>query len=49
MMTICNSPASAHGEHRYEWTATFDGGGYWRCLNDKCTDAVPENTGHHGG
>lgn len=49
MLSICHSKTSTWGEHRLEWTATFDGGGYWRCLNAGCTEALPSNDDHHGG
>lgn len=36
-------------DHRWEWTATLDGGGYWRCLNANCGEVDFESTGHQGG
>ncbi len=48
-MSICYSVASITGEHRMEWVATLDGGGYWRCVNANCGETEQDGTGHHGG
>lgn len=48
-MSICNSQASIRGEHRLEWRATLDGGGYWQCLNHNCGEVEQGVDEHHGG
>jgi hypothetical protein len=49
MISICHSKSSMQGEHKLEWKSTFDGGGYWVCLNPECGAIETEGTGHHGG
>jgi len=48
-MSICQSPASMRGDHRFVWQSTGDGGGYWLCLNANCGEVDHESTGHQGG
>jgi hypothetical protein len=46
-MSICQN--GDLGQHRWVWTATLDGKGYWLCMNANCGEVQIDGTGHNGG
>lgn len=46
-MSLCQK--QPYFEHRFEWVATLDGGGYWLCLNELCGEVMAGTEDHNGG